>query len=144
MRQLDGSSAEMRLNSVSLNVTSSQPRPIHAASTTLSIDLPHFTCLTDSIMSTPNKLGTKMTSDQQAALVARTGVAPPPPVIPTTWLAPHEQRFAVLAVFGLVEVGRVVAPPAVERRLDLYLVEVLIAGDESLGHSAPLPPVHRP
>lgn len=56
-------------------------------------------------MSTPNKLGTKLTSEQQAALVARTGVAPPLPVIPTTWLAPHEQRFAVLALFGLVEVG---------------------------------------
>lgn len=115
-----------------------------AASTTLSIDLPHFTCLTDSIMSTPNKLGTKLTSEQQAALVARTGVAPPPPVIPTTWLAPHEQRFAVLAVFGLIEVGCFFRPPTVEGHLALYPVEVLIAGDESVGHSAPLLPVHRP
>ncbi|EIW69014.1 hypothetical protein TREMEDRAFT_71756 [Tremella mesenterica DSM 1558] len=34
-------------------------------------------------------------------------ISPPPPVIPTSWLAPHEQRWAFVSIFGLIEVTKI-------------------------------------
>lgn len=65
---------------------------------------------------TPIKQGSPLRDPKREA----TPGAPPQPVIPTTWLAPDEQRRLVLWTFGLVEVCH-------RRLLEL------IAGDEGVG-----------
>ena len=58
-------------------------------------------------MSTPNRLGTPMRQGgpPPASLQSYAPIVPPP-VIPSSWIAAHEQRWLFVAVMGFLEVSQ--------------------------------------
>jgi hypothetical protein len=90
--------------------------PIKAAADKLQAQVQvHVPPLSDVVDNVP-QLKSAMESLAPLKAVAQTLSAPvqnpygpytPPPVIPSGWLAPHEQRWFMTSIVGLIEVSRV-------------------------------------